>query len=156
MTEQQPQRMLINSPRAVSNDDGTITIYLGHTEDGPKLILTQEKAEELALILEAITHGVHINGYHWNGALTVEGGKGKDEEFNEFSIKELTGSGFCLNRIAEELVKKGRFTGARTWICIGEYGTLAKNAPVFWDWDNENDEEEEGDDRGPQTSIFSF
>lgn len=154
MTEE-PDRMLTNSPRAVSNNDGTITIYLGYSENGRKLIITKTEAEKLAILLEALTHGVYINSYHWNGALTVEGGKGKDEEFNEFMLKELSGAGFCLNGIAEDLVKKGRFTGARTWICIGEYGTLAKNTPVFWSNDGDEEEDEE-ETRGPQTSILEF
>lgn len=151
-------RALITAPRAVPNDDGTVTIYMDYSEDGRQLILNKKEIEELALILEALTHGIYINSYHWNGALTVEGGKGKDEQLNAFSIKELSGNGFCLNGIAEELVKKGRFTGARAWICIGEFGTMAKEEPVFWDWDKVNDDEEneEEEARGPQTSIFSF
>lgn len=153
MTE--PVKMLKTSPRAVPNEDGTITIYLDYSEDGRKLILTEKDAEQLALILEAVIKGVYINSYQWNGALTVEGGKGKDEQFNDFMIKELSGTGFCLNGIAEELVKKGRFTGARTWICIGEYGTMAKNTPVFWEFED-NDEEEDDEATGPQTSILDF
>lgn len=151
----EPDRMLIYSPRAVPNEDGTITVYLDYTENGRKLILTKKDAEELALILEGINQGVYINSYNWNGALTVEGGKGKDEIFNEFNLKEMSGAGFCLNTMAEDLVKKGRFTGARVWLCIGEYGTLAKNTPVFWGHE-EDDEEDDEEDRGPQTSILDF
>lgn len=154
MTEE-PNRMLTHSPRAVPNEDDTITVYLDYNEGGRKLILTKKDAEELALILEGINQGVYIHSYHWNGALTVEGGKGKDEAFNEFNLKEISGAGFCLNTIAEDLVKKGRFTGARVWICIGEYGTLAKNTPVFWE-PEEDDEDEIEEDRGPQTSILEF
>lgn len=152
------KKMLYNSPRIVENEDGTITVYRDHTDGAyGRITLSKTKAEELAFILDQWLKGVYINSYHWNTAVTVEGGKGKkDEPFNEFNIKGLYGDFSSARHIAEDLVKSGRFTGARAYVCIGEYGTMARNTPIFWTSELEEAEEEDEEPKPKTKTLFDF
>ena len=135
---------MINTPTIKEIGPNSFQVYPDFMEHH-MFTMTREEMEFLYYMIgQALENNVFLNSYHWNTLVTVEGGKGKDASFNDMIAKELHGKGEIARYIAEKFVKSGRFTGARAYICIGEYGTMAKGEPIeYVDGEDEEPEPEE-------------